>query len=269
MKKISMAVGAAIALAGVTAPAQAQNLTWFGSTACFNTPVSSPSNRVSISSCNISSSTSTYMEWDSNNGSYDRSSIDFQINGYDNTGTSNDWPGGPASSSTNRTLAFGSIGATQKLYLGYFGFNRDQGDDLLSAYLSMRLTFAGGTVNLADKLQITGVEQSGGDGIRVAAVGSPVAFSMGGYDYEFRYTGFDDYTNNNPGDDQYYCQNTNDNALPTTFTNDASRKLCGELKYVGGGVPNIQTVPEPSTYALMGAGLLGIFGFARRRNRNA
>ena len=31
----------------------------------------------------------------------------------------------------------------------------------------------------------------------------------------------------------------------------------------------VSTVPEPSTYALMGAGLLGIFGFARRRNRNA
>ena len=31
----------------------------------------------------------------------------------------------------------------------------------------------------------------------------------------------------------------------------------------------VSTVPEPSTYALMGAGLLGIFGVARRRNRNA
>jgi len=33
--------------------------------------------------------------------------------------------------------------------------------------------------------------------------------------------------------------------------------------------PDITTVPEPSTYALMASGLLGIFGVARRRRRNA
>lgn len=33
--------------------------------------------------------------------------------------------------------------------------------------------------------------------------------------------------------------------------------------------PFITSVPEPSTYALMASGLLGIFGFARRRRNNA
>lgn len=270
MKKFSMAVGAAIALAGVTAPAQAQNLTWFGSTACFNTP--NPSNRVAVSSnCSLNSSTSTSMWWDTNDNSGYRSSIDFDINSYNNGGASQNWPGGPASSSYDRSLAFGSVGATQKLYLGYFAFDRAYGDDLVSAYLSMRLTFDGGNVALTDRLLIEGVERNNNpDGVKISANNNPVAFSVNGYNYEFRYTGFDDYTNNNPSDDRYYCQNSNDNSLPATFTSDTQRKLCGEIKYLGSDSPNVQTtVPEPSTYALMGAGLLGIFGFARRRNRNA
>ena len=42
----------------------------------------------------------------------------------------------------------------------------------------------------------------------------------------------------------------------------------GECTANGCG-PRITSVPEPSTYALMATGLLGIFGFARRRRNNA
>ena len=44
-----------------------------------------------------------------------------------------------------------------------------------------------------------------------------------------------------------------------------------ETFFVGNtGTVNVSTVPEPSTYALMAAGLAGVFGFARRRrNRTA
>jgi PEP-CTERM motif len=38
--------------------------------------------------------------------------------------------------------------------------------------------------------------------------------------------------------------------------------------YLGDGA-TITSVPEPTTYALMATGLLGIFGFARRRRNNA
>ncbi len=272
-KKLAMLAVASLVIA---APVEAQNLTWFGSTACFGSP--NPSNRVTVSNCNLSSSTSTTMSWDSNDGASSRSTVNFQINEYNNGASSTDWPGGPASNaSTNRTLSFGAVGATQNLHLGYFDFNQVQGDDLVSAYLSMNLTFANGSVSLANNLQIQGVEQNstsclpwwlgGGcwvndqpDGIAVHAMNNPVAFSLGGYNYEFRYTGFDNWNNNNPNTAANYCQGAVDNGLPATFTGDTQRKLCGSITYTG---PT--QVPEPGTLSLVVAGLAGIAGVARRR----
>lgn len=263
----------AVASLVAAAPVQAQNLTWFGSTACFGSP--NPSNRVSVASCNLSSSTSTTMSWDSNNGSGTRSTINFQVNEYNNGSSSSDWPGGPASNaSTNRSLSFGAVGATQNLYMGYFNFNQVQGDDLVSAYLSMNLTFANGSVGLTNNLQVQGVEQYScwpspqfclvyndqPDGIMVAAFNNPVAFSLGGYNYEFRYTGFDNWNNNNPGTPSNYCQGAVDNGLPATFTGDTQRKLCGSITYTGA-----TRVPEPATLTMVAAGLAGLAGVARRR----
>lgn len=61
-------------------------------------------------------------------------------------------------------------------------------------------------------------------------------------------------------------------ATPIGFGFHAQSGPGGQSQWIamgGTGVFNITSVPEPSTYALMATGLLGIFGFARRRRNNA
>ncbi|QJR34317.1 PEP-CTERM sorting domain-containing protein [Gemmatimonas groenlandica] len=61
-------------------------------------------------------------------------------------------------------------------------------------------------------------------------------------------------------------------ATPIGFGFHAQSGPNGQSQWIamgGTGVFNITSVPEPSTYALMASGLLGIFGFARRRRNNA
>lgn len=256
MKKTWFLLPAAALLAA--APAQAQNLTWFGSTACFGSP--SPSNRVGVSNCSLNSSTSTQVWWDTNDRTRDQSDVEFTINGYDNGSSTTNWPDGPTSSSINRSLAFGGVGSTQNLYLGFFDFNREDGEEMASALFSMRLFFDGGNVDLLNNLRIDDLAQSGPDGIIVSSVGNPVAFSIGAYNYEFRYTGFDNWNNNQPNTTANYCQGAVDNTLPANFGSSTERKLCGAIKYTG-----TTQVAEPATISLVAAGLMGLFGVARRR----
>lgn len=49
-----------------------------------------------------------------------------------------------------------------------------------------------------------------------------------------------------------------------TFTLNVTRNALGSPNG-GSGFIDVATVPEPSTYALMGAGLLAVLGFAKRR----
>lgn len=57
--------------------------------------------------------------------------------------------------------------------------------------------------------------------------------------------------------------------VPTGVSNAAILYTNGVSSTCLGGSACITSVPEPSTYALMATGLLGIFGFARRRRNIA
>jgi len=60
------------------------------------------------------------------------------------------------------------------------------------------------------------------------------------------------------------------NTLGTSANGNGGRDLSHAHLWSSPGRPSItQVVPEPSTYALMATGLLGVFGFARRRRNNA
>ncbi|QJR34316.1 PEP-CTERM sorting domain-containing protein [Gemmatimonas groenlandica] len=64
----------------------------------------------------------------------------------------------------------------------------------------------------------------------------------------------------------YFAQGTNQNGAAVSLRCFNATNTGG---YTCGDNPNITSVPEPSTYALMASGLLGIFGFARRRRNLA
>ncbi len=279
MKKISMAVGAVIALTGVTAPAQAQTLNWYGTSACFTGATPSGVSTVSPSNCAFGNSqTNTSIQWDTND-QLANSSLNFSIT-EDN---SSNLPGAlPSNTNSNRSINLSTPG-NKFVYLGFLGFNKagcpwygcssGTAESLNSVKLNLKLDFQGGSLDYSDMFVINMFEQSGPDGVTYNA-GAWKDFTVGGQSYGFRISALDDYTNNSSrvlNAEDMYCQDGyRDENLATgavNFTNDANRKLCGEFRV--NSSPNIQTVPEPSTYALMGAGLLGIFGFARRRNRNA
>lgn len=59
------------------------------------------------------------------------------------------------------------------------------------------------------------------------------------------------------------------NTLGTSVNGQGTGNGLSHAALWSAGGATITSVPEPSTYALMATGLLGIFGFARRRRNNA
>ena len=314
MKHSFLGLGALAVLATVTAPAQAQNLTWFGTTACWTNvqatlganvehyDTQAPQtgwrqncNLSGTSVSNVSPTTQTRIRWDSNDGN-DKSELSFQINEYSNSGN-NDWPGGPASNaSTHRSLGFASAGDLQSLYLGYMNFDDQSGTGLESATLSLNLFFEGldnpVSYNLfgvtygenqgsyATQEKVCRRERVRGQWVELCSWETRYHtydiltlneaqwfdFNVGDNSYSFRVAGFD-----SPWDDhsKNYCKAGHYDDLPEVLpeggkNGSTNGKLCGEIRWNGLNSPS-QVVPEPSTYALLAAGLAAIFGLSRRR----
>ncbi|WP_309672322.1 PEP-CTERM sorting domain-containing protein [Gemmatimonas sp.] len=252
MKKISMAFGAAIALAGVTAPAQAQ-LVLGGLNACFIAPSGTTG-----STCANGTGTATWSMPGSLSTDDDRFALQR---------ATPDAPGG-----TTLVPAFGVNNKSNAFNLGYFTFdNRDNTANDATATLRFELFF-GNTTNVVgltyNSLQVNYFDKGNNPETYNFSGGAwSNWFTVGAENYRFAVVGYD---TPHPGSAENYCKDYD--AIPALKTGaqygEASNgKLCGQFERQTS--PNIQTVPEPSTYALMGAGLLGIFGFARRRNRNA
>ncbi|WP_411282361.1 PEP-CTERM sorting domain-containing protein [Gemmatimonas sp.] len=247
-----MAVGAAISLAGLAAPAQAQ-LVLGGLNACFIAPSGTTG-----STCANGTSTATWSMPGSLSSDDDRFAL---------LRATPDAPGGSTLTPTftnNMSKVFN---------LGYFTFdNRDNTSASAQATLRFELFFGNSTnvVGLTyDNLKVNYFDKgNAAETYNFSGGAWSNWFTAGADQYRFAVVGYD---TPHPGSPENYCKSYN--AMPATsvgsqYGEASNGKLCGQFELKAS--PNVQTtVPEPSTYALMGAGLLGIFGFARRRNRTA
>lgn len=255
MKKFSIAVGAAIALAGVTAPAQAQSVTGTNGTTSSTSAIDESiygrdmgGMRVSATFDGGLSLIGTWGMLDANywgvflkkdGTDYLRVRIGTNTNTYNNSWSATLYQSSPDLS----TLSFEG-GAS---YGGVL-FDRETSPNCNNSFSH---TCRGQTTDsdAGDSYDISSDDFNSSD----VTYTNLVRFNNESVKYDLFSKVSVDFSDFNRGPD-------NDDSFSFKMDTD---------KGVFAGA-NIQTtVPEPSTYALMGAGLLGIFGFARRRNRNA
>jgi len=268
MKKFSMAVGAAIALASVTAPAQAQTLATRQLGAVSNTTGIDESiygNQMSGMRVSVRFEDSTSPDvireafgfWSNLSGSssgvdlYYNSTLYGSVRLGDASNTFNsDWTFDWFSSKDFRSLKFEG-GAQYGNVLFDIGTQRCNTPSLTCA----GNTAPSSTGNEFDIEFDDEIDDFADDAGRGTVTYSNAVSYLGTFQYDIFTTVEMVFPTTSYGPDK--------DETPFKFQMDTD-------KGVFESSPNIQTtVPEPSTYALMGAGLMGIFGFARRRNRNA